>query len=296
MADLDLTMPKTEKLVLTLEDKERYVVHYSNLQFYLRQGMRLKKVHRVIEFDQEPWMEPYIRMNTEFRKQAKSDFETDLHKQMNNSVFGKTMENLRNRVDVKIVRAWETDKIRKLTSSPSYAKYTISGNDMAGIHMHKTKLILNKPVYTGMTILDNSKILMYDFFYNHLKARYGQKCELIYTDTDSLILDMQTEDVYNDMQEYSWLYDTSNYPKDHLLYNDRNKKALGRMKDECGGEVINEVVAVRPKMYSVLSKKKHKEGEGREKKCDRERDNARALQRSALWKEAVYVQNENIEE
>ena len=101
MTDLDLAMPKTEKLV---EDKEKYVVHYSNLQFYLRQGMRLKKVHRVIEFDQEPWMEPYIRMNTEFRKQAKSDFETDFYKLMNNSVFGKTMENLRNRVDVKIVR------------------------------------------------------------------------------------------------------------------------------------------------------------------------------------------------
>ena len=92
MADLDLTMPNTEKLVLTLEDKEKYVVHYSNLQFYLRQGMRLKKVHRVIEFDQEPWMAPYIRMNTEFRKQAKSDFETDFYKLMNNSVFGKTME------------------------------------------------------------------------------------------------------------------------------------------------------------------------------------------------------------
>ena len=257
MADLDLTMPNTEKLVLTLEDKEEYVVHYSNLQFYLRQGMRLKKVHRVTEFDQEPWMEPYIRMNTEFRKQAKSDFETDFYKLMNNSVFGQTMENLRNRVDVKMVRAWETDKIRKLTSSPSYAKYTIFGNGMAGIHMHKTKLVLNKPVYTGMTILDNSKILMYDFFYNHLKARYGQKCELIYTDTDSLILDIQTEDMYNDMQEYSWMYDTSNYPKDHLLYNDRNKKALGRMKDECGGEVINEVVAVRPKMYSIdVGKKK----------------------------------------
>ena len=106
MADLDLTMPNTDKLVLTLEDKEKYVVQY-NLQFYLSQEMCLKKVHRVIEFDQEPWMEPYIRMNMEFRKQAKSDFETDFYKLMNNSVFGKTMENLRNRTDVKIVRAWE---------------------------------------------------------------------------------------------------------------------------------------------------------------------------------------------
>ena len=179
MTDLDLTMPNTEKLVLTLEDKEKYVTHYSNLQFYLRQGMRLKKEHRVIEIDQEPWMEPYSRMNTESCKQSKSDFATDFYKLMNNSMFGKTMENLRNCVDMKIVRAWETDKIRKLTSSPSDDRYTIFGNDMAGIHMHKTKLVLNKPVCTGMAILENSKILMYDFFYNHLKARYGQKYELI---------------------------------------------------------------------------------------------------------------------
>ena len=196
--------------------------------------MRLTKVHRVIEFDQEPWMEPYIRINTEFRKLAKSDFETDFYKLMNNSVFGKTMENLRNRVDVKIVRDRETDKIRKLLSSPSFDRFTIFGNDMAGIHMRKTKLVLNKPVYTGMTILENSKILMYDFFYNHLKAKYGHKWELIYTDTDSLILDIRTDDLYEDMKEDSWLYDTSNYSKDHMLYDDRNKKVVSKMNDECG--------------------------------------------------------------
>ena len=251
MTDLDLTMPNTEKLVLTLEDKEKYVVHCKNLQLYLRQGMRLKKVHRVIEFDQEQWMEAYIRMNTKFRKQAKSDFETDFYKLMNNSVFGKTMENLRNRVDVKIVRDWETDKIRKLLSSQSFDRFTVFGNDMAGIHMRKTKLVLNKPVYTGMTILETSKILMYDFFYSYLKARYGHKCGLVYTDTDSLILDIQTEDVYEDMKKHSWMYDTSNYSKDHPLYDDRNKKVLGKMKDEYGGRVINEVVAVRQKMYSM---------------------------------------------
>ena len=180
------------------------------VRYYLRQGMRPKKVHRVLEFNQEPWMEPYIRMNTEFRKQAKSDFETDFYKLMNNSVFGKMMENLRNCTDVKIVRDWETDKICKLVSSPSFDRFTIFGNDMAGIHMHKTRLVLNKPVYTGMTILENSKVLMYDFYYNYLKYRYGPNSELIYADTDSLLLNIQTEDVYKDMKEDLWLYDTSN--------------------------------------------------------------------------------------
>ena len=269
MADLGLEPPKTEKLVLTLEDKEKYVTHYKNLQFYLSRGMRLKKVHRVLEFDQEPWMEPYIRMNTEFRKQAKSEFETNFYKLMNNSVFGKTMENLRNRVDVKIVRAWETNKIRKLVSDPSYDRFALFSNDMAGIHMHKRRLVLNKPVYTGMTILENSKILMYDFYYNHLKARYGPRCELIYTDTDSLLLHIQTEDVYRDMKANSWHYDTSNYPQDHPLYDARNKKALGKMKDECGGEPIEEVVALRPKIYSIKKASSSiKKAKGVKKKCD----------------------------
>ena len=213
--------------------------------------MRLKKVHRVLEFNQELWMEPYIRMNTEFRKQAKSDFETNFYKLMNNLVFGKTMENLRNRVEVKIVRAWEANKIRKLVSDPSFHSLELFSHDMAGVHMSKKRLFLNKPVYTGMTILENSKILMYDFYYNYLKARYGPRCDLIYTDTDSLLLHIQTDDVYKDMKKDLWLYDTSNYPKDHPLYDARNKKALGKMKDECGGEPIEEVVALRPKMYSI---------------------------------------------
>ena len=251
MADLGLEPPNTEKLVLTLEDKEKYVTHYKNLQFYLSQGMRLKKVHRVLEFNQEPWMEPYIRMSTEFRKQAKTDFETNFYKLMNNSVFSKTMENLRSRVEVKIVRAWEANKIRKLVSDTSFHSFELVSHDMAGVHMNKKRLVLSKPVYTGMTILDTSKLLMYDFYYNHLKARYRPKCDLIYTDTDSLLLHIQTEDLCKDMKDYSWQYDTSNYPKDHPLYDVRNKKVLGKMKDECGGEPIEEVVALRPKMYSI---------------------------------------------
>ena len=185
-------------------------------------------------------------------QQAKSDFEMNFYKLMNNSVFGKTIENLRNRVEVKIVRAWEANKIRKLVSDPSFHSFGLFSHDMAGVHMNKKRLVLNKPVYTGMTILDTSKLLMYDFYYNHLKAIYGTKCELIYTDTDSLLMDIQTEDVYEDMKQHSWQYDTSNYPKDHPLYDARNKKALGKMKDECGGEPIEEVVALRSKMYSIM--------------------------------------------
>ena len=212
--------------------------------------MKLKRVHRVLEFEQECWLEPYIRMNTEFRKKAKSDFEKNFYKLMNN--FGKTMENLRNRVDIKIVNSNETNKIGKLVASPLFSRHVIFSNDLFGIDMRKSKLLLNKPVYTGMTILDNCKILMYDVFYNVLKKQYGSRCELLYTDTDSLLLEDETEDYYKDMERRKHLYDTSDYPKEHPLHSNVNKKVLGKMKDECAGTPIAEYVGLRPKMYSIL--------------------------------------------
>ena len=218
--------------------------------------MKLKRVKRALEFDQECWMEPYIRMNTEFRKEAKNNFEKNFYKLMNNSVFGKTMENLRNRVDIRIVRSNEQDKIRKLVASPLYSRHVIFTNNLVGIDMHKSRLLLNKPVYTGMTILDKSKILMYDFFYNHLKKQYGEKCELLYTDTDSLLLDIETEDVYKDIERNKSFYDTSDYPEDHPLFSKVNKKVLGKMKDECEGIPISEYVGLRSKMYSVMTEGK----------------------------------------
>ena len=198
--DLELKPPDCNKLLLTLQDKKNYVVHYRNLQFYFKQGMKLKPVHRVLEFEQECWMEPYIRMNTEFSKNAKSDFGKNFYKLMNNS-----------------------DKIRKLVASPLHPRHVIFSNDLVGIDMRKSKLLLNKPVYTGMNMLDNSKILMYDFFYNELKKKYGPRCELLYTDTDSLLLEIEMEDVYKDIKSNKNLYDSSDFPKGHPLYSDANK-------------------------------------------------------------------------
>lgn len=146
MKELGIKHSKEKKMLLTLQDKTHYVTHYRNLQFYLKQGMRLKKVHKVLEFDQEPWMEPYVRMNTELRKKAKSKFEKDFFKLMVNSVFGKTMENLRNRVDIRVVRSAEREKVSKLTASPLYERFKLFANDMAGIEMSKSKLYLNKPI------------------------------------------------------------------------------------------------------------------------------------------------------
>ncbi|KAK3790228.1 hypothetical protein RRG08_027443 [Elysia crispata] len=217
---------EVEKLVPNLRDKNHYVLHYRNLQLYLGLRMKLKKVHRALRFEQSPWMEPYIRMNTELRKQATSAFEKDLYKLANNSVFGKTMENLR--------------------------KANIFDDDLAAVEVHKSRLVLNRPVFVGMSILDLSKTLMYDFYYNQLLAQYGDRCQLLYTDTDSLLLEIQTEDVYRDMFAHAGLYDTSDYPREHPLHSVENKKVLGKMTDECAGRPIAEYIGLRPKMYSIL--------------------------------------------
>ncbi|XP_034266860.1 uncharacterized protein LOC117661806 [Pantherophis guttatus] len=243
---------EVEKLVPNLRDKEHYVLHYRNLQLYLSLGMRLKKIHRALRFKQSPWMEPYIRMNTDLRKKASSDFEEDLYKLMNNSVFGKTIENLRKRVNVKLVRANEEKKLWSLIASPAFAQANIFDDDLVAIQVHKSHLVLNRPIYVGMSILDLSKYLMYDFYYNKMKAQYGECCQLLYTDTDSLLLEIQTENVYEDMITQADLYDTSNYPKDHSLHSITNKKVLGKMKDECAGVAIAEYVGLHPKMYSIL--------------------------------------------
>ena len=243
---------EVEKLVPNLRNKSRYVLHYRNLQLYMSLGLRLTAVHRALRFDQSPWMEPYIRKNTELREKATSDFEKDLYKLMNNSVFGKTMENLRRRVDVKLVRRNEEDKLRRLIASPAFARANIFDDDLAAIQVHKSCLELNRPVNVGMSVLDLSKHLMYDFYYNELRGQYGDRCQLLYTDTDSLLLEIQTENIYKDMAKHPELYDTSDYPPDHSLYSNAKKKVLGKMKDECAGRPIAEYVGLRPKMYSIL--------------------------------------------
>ena len=236
---------EVEKLVPNVRNKDRYVLHYRNLQLYMSLGMRLIKVHRPLRFDQSPWMEPYIQMNTELRKKAASGFKKDLYKLMNNSVFGKTMENLRRRTDVKLARRNEEDKLRRLIASPAFARANIFDDDLAAIQVHKSRLVLNRPVFVGM-------YLMYDFYYNQLRAQYRDRCQLLYTDTDSLLLEVQTEDVFRDMASNAELYDTSDYPPEHHLHSIANKKALGKMKDECAGRPIAEYVGLRPKMYSIL--------------------------------------------
>ena len=238
------------KLIPTLNNKNKYVLHYRNLQLYIDLGLKLTKIHRVLEFDQSPWLKQYIDYNTEKRKNAKNDFEKDFFKLMNNSVFGKTMENIRKRVDVRLVT--DEKKLLKLTSKPTYVSSKIFNENLVAVHKIKETLTLNRPAYVGMCILDLSKTLMYDFHYNYIKKIYGNKAKLLFTDTDSLTYEIEAKDVYKDFFEDKDKFDNSDYPEYSPYYYKLNKKVIGKFKDESAGIPIIEFVGLRSKMYSYI--------------------------------------------
>ena len=165
------------------------------------------------------------------------------------------MENLRKRINVHLVKGVNEikNKLKKLVAKPSFNAFKMFNENLVAVHMHKDTLKLNRPIYVGMSILDLSKHLMYDFYYNHLKRQYSC-CNLLYTDTDSFILHVETDDVYKDIKDNQSQYDTSNYNNKHFLFSNENKKVLGKFKDELGGVPISEYVGLRPKMYSVITK------------------------------------------
>ena len=238
------------KLIPTLGKKEKYVLHYRNLQLYIDLGLKVTKVHRVLEFNQSPWLKQYIDFNTEKRKNAKNAFEKDFFKLMNNSVFGKTMENIRKRVDVRLVT--DEKKLLKYTSKPTYVSSKIFNENLVAVHKIKETLTLNRPAYVGMCILDLSKTLMYDFHYNYIKEKYGEKAKLLFTDTDSLTYEIETNDVYKDFWKDKDKFDNSDYPEDSKYFYGKNKKVIGKFKDEAAGVPICEFVGLRSKMYSYI--------------------------------------------
>ena len=240
-----------EKLISHFKPRKNYVLHYRNLRQYLELGMRITKVHRGISFYQSPWMEPYIRKNTELRMCAANNFEKDFFKLMNNSVFGKTIENIRKRQNIYIIE--DRKRALKLSSLPNFDRCTIFDKHLVAVHMKNTEVYFNKPVYVGQAILDLSKTLMFDFHYNYVKKKYGNKAELLFTDTDSLMFQIYTDDFYKDISpDILAKFDTSDYPPNHKsgIPTGVNKKVIGMFKDEVAGKQITCFVGLRPKLYS----------------------------------------------
>ena len=249
-----------EKLIPNLYDKKRYVIHIRALDQVLKHGLILERIHRAIEFKQLAWMKGYIDFNTKLRTAAANDFEKDFYKLMNNSVFRKTMENIRKHRNIKLVTNREA--YLKAVMKPNFKSGVLFGENLMGCEMGKIKVVMNKPVYLGQAILDLGKIVMYEFHYDYMKQKYPQGLTLCNMDTDSLTYDFETDDFYKDIAEdVRDGFDTSGYNPNRPLPVGLNKKVIGLMKDEVGGEIMTEFVTLRPKMYA------YKTWESESKKC-----------------------------
>ena len=238
---------KIKKLCCSLDDRINYKVNYRLLKLVLKLGFKLIKVNKVVEYEQKPFMKEYILLNTELRKKAKSDFEKDFFKLMNNSCYGKTMENVRNRIEFKLVsNVDDFDKLKRIK------KVTIFNETLVGAHLSKYSIKLNKPIYMGQNILDDSKLLMNNFHYNFMMKKIeSQNLKLLFTDTDSLAYEIKNNDIYEIMKNNKSEFDLSNFKND--LYDNTNNKVIGKFKDECAISPIIEFVGLRSKVYSYLT-------------------------------------------
>ena len=260
---------KVNKLICSEYDKTNYVVHILALQQALKHGLILKKMHKVISFNQSAWLRPYIDMNTELRTNASNDFEEDYYKLKNNSVYGKTKKNIRKHRHIYLDS--NNKKYGKLVSEPNYYSAKYISKKLLVTEMKKRKIYMNKPVYLRQAILELSKVLMYKFWYEYIKPKYSSNVNLCYMDTDGFIMQVNTADFYHNISnDFNLWFDTSNYTTKlpRPLPIEVNKKVLGMMKDELGGEIRSELCCLQAKTdaYKLDNGVEFKKAKGT-KKC-----------------------------
>jgi hypothetical protein len=272
---------KNSKLIPNLYDKYEYVIHYVHLKTCVKHGLKLKKIHRVIQFKQSRFIQQYIDLNTELRKNAKSEFQMNFYKLLNNSLFGKTLESTENRTNVMLANQWTDtmNKTKKKTSAeiliarPNFHSASVFTENLVAIQMNPEIITLDKPIYIGFTVLEISKSHMYNFHYSHMKPFYGENLSLCYMDTDSFLYLIKTNDLYRDLKfNFDRYLDTSNYAANNIYdICQKNKKVPGLFKDELGGELILQFVGLRSKLYCVKTQEKQiKKAKGTKKHAVRD--------------------------
>ncbi|XP_071055733.1 uncharacterized protein [Onthophagus taurus] len=233
-----------------------------NLKQAVAHGLKVSKINRVLSFRQSTWLKSYIDKNTALRQSANNSFEKDFFKLMNNAVFGKTMENVDKRVDVRLVTSWDdvhTSEIsgrprlgaRSLIAKLNFKSISIFTETFSAIQMDRLHVVYDKPLYVGFTVLELSKLLMYNFYYDFLKPKYGESIRLCYMDTDSFTVLIDSDDVYRDVKLNLDKFDTSNYSSDNQFdIALHNKAVLDKMKDDNCGNIMVEFIGLRSKVYA----------------------------------------------
>ncbi len=247
-------VPSSDRLTATLLPKSNYVVHYMTLQLYLLLGLRLKKVHKVLEFTQSRFLKPYVDFCTSKRASSTSKFKEKLWKLCVNSCFGKFIESVRKYKKCSIVTDPST-ALKKL-STPFVERAMIINQNCVLIMERPQTIYLNKPITIGFSILDRSKEFMYKSFYTFIKPKFSM-CKVLFSDTDSLCLEVSTSLNESPISLIRDIMDFSNYPLSHPLYDHSRKNQLFYFKDELKGEKIIEFVGLRAKCYAFKSEKDH---------------------------------------
>ena len=246
------TYIQNKKLICDWSDKKNFLVHYRMLKFYLRHGMIVDKVHNIISFRQSRWLEKYIKFNTQKRNQALNDFEKDFYNLPNNAFYGKTMENLRNRLKINFIKKDDYREIIKQQSKLTFNGFHKSYENCDSYTFIQNEVLMDKPIYLGFTVLELSKLLMYETYYDKLQPYFGQEnIQLYYMDTDSFVLSVNTKDIIKDLKNLEDMFDFSNLEKNHELFSNKNKKIIGKFKIETPKNIwIDEFVCLRSKMYA----------------------------------------------
>lgn len=250
---------KSKKLTSTFQKKEKIVLHALNLQLYLKLGMEIEEIFRVVSFSQKPYMKEWVEYCTSKRMNAKNEFEKNFWKLMVNCVFGKTIESVFERKIVKIIT--NPKQFAFYVKQPNYENHIIVTENISIVVLSKETAKVIRPYYIGFSILEISKLIMYDYFYNVLQPFFGQDgVQLLYTDTDSLVLKLRTCNILSDLHAFKQSFDFSNLCKSHELYSDTNKAVLFKFKEEFGLRPISRFCALKSKVYSFEVACEHKDG------------------------------------